>query len=80
MGGHVAGMEEMKSAYRILVGKSEEKRILGRPRRVLEDNIRLGLREMCWKVMDRMHLARNGDLWRFLVNTVTNLYKRRIIS
>jgi hypothetical protein len=44
--GHVARMGENRNAYRILVGKPEGKRPLGRPRRRLEDNIRMDLREI----------------------------------
>jgi hypothetical protein len=44
--GHVAGMREKRNAYRILVGKPEEKRPLGRLRRMLLDNIKMDLREM----------------------------------
>jgi hypothetical protein len=44
--GHVAGMAKMRNAYEILVGKSEGTRPIGRPRRGLEDNIRMDLREI----------------------------------
>jgi hypothetical protein len=50
--GYVACMGEMKNAYIILVGKPEGKRPLGRFRRRWEDNIRLDLREIGWKVLD----------------------------
>jgi hypothetical protein len=45
----------------------------GRPRRRWEDNIRMDLWEINWKIVDRMHLAEDGDQWRILVNTVMNL-------
>jgi hypothetical protein len=45
---HVARMDEKKNAYRLLVGKPEGKRSLGRPRRRLVDNMRMDLREMGW--------------------------------
>jgi hypothetical protein len=60
-------------AYRILVGKPEGKRPLGRPRRRWVDNIRMDLREIGWDGMDWIDLAQNMDQWRALVNTVMNL-------
>jgi hypothetical protein len=56
--------------YKILVGKPEGKRPLGRPRRRWEDNIRMDLREIGWEVVDWMHLAQDRDQWLALVNTV----------
>jgi len=47
----------MRNAYKILVGKPEGKRPLGRPRRRWEDNIRMDLREIEWQGVDWMHLA-----------------------
>jgi hypothetical protein len=46
--GHVARMGERRGAYRALVGKPEERRPLGRPRRIWEDNIKMNLREVGW--------------------------------
>jgi hypothetical protein len=66
--GHVARMR-----YRILVGKSEGKRPLGRPRRRWVDNIKMDLREKEWDGGDWMELAQDRDQWRALVNTVMNL-------
>jgi hypothetical protein len=54
--GHVARMREKRNAYRILVGKPEGKRPLGRPGRRWEDNIRMDLREIGWGGMDWIHL------------------------
>jgi hypothetical protein len=71
--GYVARMEEKRNAYRILVGKPEGKRPLGRRRRRCEDNIRMGLREIGWGGMDWIDLAQDRDQWRALVNTVMNL-------
>jgi hypothetical protein len=59
--------------YRILVGKPEAKRPLGRPRRRWVDNIKMDLREIGWDGMDWMDLAQDRDQWRALVNTVMNL-------
>jgi hypothetical protein len=63
----------MRNAYRILVGKREEKRRLGSPRSRLVDNIQTNLREIGWGGMDLIHLVQNMDQWRALVNTVMNL-------
>jgi hypothetical protein len=56
-----------------LVGKPEEKRQLGRPRRRLEDNIRMDLKEIECGGMDWIDLAQDMDQRRALVNTVMNL-------
>jgi hypothetical protein len=61
----------MKNAY-ILVGKSEGKRPLRRPRRRWENNIRMDLKKIVWEGVDSMHLAQNRDQWQALVNTVMN--------
>jgi hypothetical protein len=71
--GHVVRMEEKRNAYRILVGKPEGKRPLGRPRRRWVDNIKMDLREIRWDGMDWIELAQDRDQWRALVNTVMNL-------
>jgi hypothetical protein len=55
-----------------LVGKPEEKRPLGRPRRRWEDNIKMDLREIGWAGIDWINLAQDRDHWRVLVNTVMN--------
>jgi hypothetical protein len=64
---------EEKNAYRILVGKPEGKRPLGRQRCRCVDNIKMGLREVGWDGMDWIDLAPDRDRWRALVNTVMNL-------
>jgi hypothetical protein len=64
---------ENRNAYRILVGKPEVNRPLGRPRRRWEVNIRINLREIGWGGMDWIDLAQDKDQWRALVNTVMNL-------
>jgi hypothetical protein len=71
--GHVARIEEKRTAYRILVGKLERKRPLGRPRRRWEDNVQLDLREMGWDGMGWIHVAQDRGQWRAHVNTVINL-------
>jgi hypothetical protein len=71
--GHVARIGEKRTAYRILVGKPEGKRPLGRPRRRWVDNIKMDLRETGWDGMDWIDLAQDRDQWRALVNTVINL-------
>jgi hypothetical protein len=63
-----------RNAYRILVGKPEGKRPLGRPRRRWVDNIKTGLREIGWAGMDWIDLAKDKEHWRALVNTVMNLW------
>jgi hypothetical protein len=70
--GHVACMGEKKNAYRILVGKPERKRPLGRPLYRWEDNIKIDLREI-WGGMDWINLAQDMDRWQALVNTAMNL-------
>jgi hypothetical protein len=63
-------MAAARNAYRILVGKPEGKRRLGRPRRRWVDNIKIDLRETGWDGMDWIDLAQVTDQWRALVNTV----------
>jgi hypothetical protein len=64
---------ERKNAYRILVGKPEEKRPLGRPRRRWVDNIKMDLREVGWCGRDWIDLAQDRDRWRAHVKAVINL-------
>jgi hypothetical protein len=71
--GHVARLVEKRNAYRILVGKPEGKRPLGRPRHRWVYNIQIYLREIGWDGLDWMDLAQDRDEWRDLVNTVMNL-------
>jgi hypothetical protein len=65
-----AGMGKKRNAYRLLVGKPEEKRLLGRPRRRWVDNIRMDLREVGWGDVDWIGLAKDRNIWRALVNSV----------
>jgi hypothetical protein len=62
-----------RNAYRILVGKPEGRRPLGRPRHRNVDNIKMDLREIEWDGIDWIDLAQNRDQWRVIVNTVMNL-------
>jgi len=71
--GHVARMGEKRDVYRVLVGKPEGKRPLGRPRRRWEDNIKMDLQEVGCGGMDWMELAQDRDRLRALVNAVMNL-------
>ena len=59
--GHLARMEQSRNAYRVLVGKPEGKRPLGRPRRRWEDNIKMDLREVSCDPEDLMALAEDRD-------------------
>jgi hypothetical protein len=61
------------NAYRVLLGKPEGKRPLGRPRRRWVDNNKMNLRETGWDGMDWIDLVQDMDRWRALVNTVMNL-------
>ena len=71
--GHVASMVEMRGVYRVLVGKPEGRRPLGRPRRRWVDNIRMDLQEVGCGYMDWISLAQDRDRWRTLVSAVMNL-------
>ena len=70
---HVAHMGEERGMYRVLVGKPEGRRPLGRPRRRCVDYIRMGLREVGSGYMDWIGLAQDTDRWRTLVSAVMNL-------
>jgi hypothetical protein len=67
--GHVARMGEKRNEYRLLVGKAEGKRPLGRPRRRWVD-----LGEVGWGDVDWIGLAKDRNRWRVLVNLVLNLW------
>ena len=70
--GHVARMGE-EGGYRVLVGKPEGRRPLGRSRRRWVDNIRMDLQEVGCGYMDWIGLTHNRDSWRTLVSAVMNL-------
>ena len=80
--GHVARIVEGRGVHRVLVGKPEGKRPLGRPRRRWEDNIKMDLQEVGRDCEDWMELAQDRDRWQALVSTVMNLRvpKKRGIS
>jgi hypothetical protein len=63
---------EKRNVYRILVGKPEGKRPLGRPRHRLVDKIKIDLRGIGWDGMDWVDVAKERDQWRALVYTVMN--------
>ena len=71
--GHVARVGEGRGVHRVLVGKPEGKRPLGRPRRWWEDNIKMDLQEVGGGCEDWMELAQDRDRWRALVGTVMNI-------
>jgi hypothetical protein len=69
----VALTGEVRGAYNILVGRPEGRRPLGRPRRRWEDNIKIGLREIGFGNVDRIHWMQDSGRWRDIVNKVMNL-------
>jgi hypothetical protein len=68
--GHVARMREGRGFHRFLVGRSEGKRPLGRPRLRWEDNIKTDLREIGFDGANWIRLAQDRGRWRVFVNTV----------
>jgi len=71
--GHVAHMGKERRVYRILAGKPEGRRPLGRPKRRWVGNIRIDLQEVGCGYMDWIGLAQDRDRWRTLVSMVMNL-------
>jgi hypothetical protein len=71
--GHVARMGEGRNVYRVLVGRSEGKRPLGRPRRRWDGGIKMDLSEIGWGGVEWIHLAQDRDRRRAVVNAVMNL-------
>jgi hypothetical protein len=72
MGGACSAYEERRGIYRVLVGKHEGKRPLGRPTRRWEDNIKMYRQEVGCRGMDLIELAQDRERWRALVNAVMN--------
>jgi hypothetical protein len=70
--GHIARMGEKRNAYRLLVGKPEGKRPVGRPRHRWVDNIKTDLKEIGWDGMDWIDVAQGRDQWRAIVDTGLN--------
>jgi len=70
---HIARLGEKRGVYRVLVGKPEGKRPLGRPWCRWEDNIKLDLQEVGYGCMDRIEVAQDRDSWQAFVNAVMNL-------
>jgi hypothetical protein len=66
-------MGEVRHVYKILIGKPEGKRPLGRPRRRWEDDNRIDPKKIGWEGVDWMHLIQDRDQWLAVVNTVINL-------
>ena len=66
-------MEEGRGAHKVLVGRPEGKRLLGRPRRRWEDNIKTDLQDVGCGSMDWIELVQDRDRWRALANAVMNL-------
>ena len=73
MCGACSTYEERRGVYRVLAGKPEGNRPLGRPRRRWEDNIKMDLQEVGCGGMDWIELAQNRDRWRALVKTIMKL-------
>jgi len=71
--GHVARMGEERGVYRVLLGKPEGRRPLGRTRRKWVDNIRMDLQEVGCGYMYWIGLAQDRDRWRTLVSAIMNL-------
>jgi hypothetical protein len=72
--GHIARMGEGRGVYRVLVGRPEVKRPLGRPRRRWEDNVKLYVQEVGCGGIDWIDLAEDRYNWQTLVNVVMNLW------
>ena len=70
--GHVARMGKRRGAFRLLVGKPEKRRPLGRPMHRWEDNIKTDLREVEWGGLDWIDVTGDRERWRAVVNSVMN--------
>jgi len=73
MCGAYSTYDEIRVGYRVLVGEGQGKRLLGRPRRKWEDNIKMDLQDVGVRVTDWIDLADDRERWRALANAVMNL-------
>ncbi|KAJ4444051.1 hypothetical protein ANN_05840 [Periplaneta americana] len=73
LAGHIARMGESRNAYRVLIGRPEGKRPLGRLRRRWEDNIKMDLRDLGHDGRDWINLAQDRDQWRAYMRAAMNL-------
>ena len=73
MGGECSTYGDSIGVYRVLVGKPEGNKLLGRPRRRWEENIKMDLQEVGSNGMEWTDVAQDRDKWRALVNAVMNL-------
>jgi hypothetical protein len=80
LAGHASRMGEKNNAYRLLVGKAEGKRPLGRSRSRWFDNIRMDLGEVGWSDVDWIGLVQDRNRWRALVNSVMNLRFHKMLG
>ena len=74
MGRTCSAMGQRRGVYRVLMGKPEGKRPLGRARHRWEDTIKMGLQEVGWRGMDQIDLAQGRDRLPALVNMLMNLW------
>jgi hypothetical protein len=70
---HVACTGEGRNVYRVLMGRTEGKSPLERPRRRWEDGIKMDHGEIGWGGVEWIHLAQDRDRWRAVVNAVMNI-------
>jgi hypothetical protein len=78
--GHVTRIGKKRNAYRLLVGKPEGKRPLGRPRRRWVDNIKMDFLEIGWGGVNWIGLAQDRDKWRALVNATRTLHPSELFD
>ena len=74
--GHVSCKGNKRGAYRVLVGRPEARRPLGRPGLRWDDNIKMYLQDVGWRGVDWIALAEDRDRWRAVVNALMNIRLR----